>query len=396
MFEITPDHIALLNDEDLRTLVARLCEAEARRRGFSASSVTWGGNQNATDGGIDVRVTLPSGSVIDGFVPRPATGFQVKKQDMPRAQILEEMRPNGALRLSIQKLADEAGAYIIVSSEGSTSDVALNNRREAMKEAVAGVANGEALALDFYDRTRVATWVRSHEGLIPWVRKTIGQTIPGWHSYGSWAYAPVPLTAEYLLDETLRIHPGKRETEKGLSALEGIRQIRDQLREPRHVVRLVGLSGVGKTRLVQALFDDRVGENSLDPSLAIYTNMADGPDPQPMGLASNLVAAETRAILVIDNCPPELHLRLSELGRHPDSKVSLITVEYDIREDEPEGTEVFTLESSSPDLIENSSNNASPTSHKSMLEPSPSLPAVTHASQSRSPQQSVGTRRLRG
>src|SRR5216683_6871227 len=70
MFEITADDIALLNDENLRALVARLCEAEVRRRGFSASCVTWGGSQNAADGGIDVRVALPPGSIIDGFVPR--------------------------------------------------------------------------------------------------------------------------------------------------------------------------------------------------------------------------------------------------------------------------------------------------------------------------------------
>ena len=139
---------------------------------------------------------------------------------------------------------------------------------------------------------------------------------------------------------------------RGVSALEGIRQMRDQLREARSVVRLVGLSGVGKTRLVQALFDDRVGVQSLNPSLAIYTNMADSPDPQPIGLASDLVAAGTPAILVIDNCPPELHQRLSEVCRQERSKLSVITVEYDIREDEPEGTEVFTLETSSSELIE--------------------------------------------
>ena len=93
MFEITPDDIARLDDKNLRAVVARLCEAELRRRGLSASCVTWGGDQNAADGGIDVRVALPPGSVIDGFVPRAATGFQVKKQDMPRAEILDEMRP---------------------------------------------------------------------------------------------------------------------------------------------------------------------------------------------------------------------------------------------------------------------------------------------------------------
>jgi hypothetical protein len=117
-------------------------------------------------------------------------------------------------------------------------------------------------------------------------------------------------------------------------------------------VRLVGLSGVGKTRFVQALFDDRIGENSLDPSLAIYTNMAEGPDPQPIGLATDLITGRTRAILVIDNCPPDLHGRLSDLCRSPDSRVSLITVEYDVREDQPEGTDVYSLEPSSTDLIE--------------------------------------------
>jgi len=81
-------------------------------------------------------------------------------------------------------------------------------------------------------------------------------------------------------------------------------------------------------------------------------NMADGPDPQPTGLASDLIAARTRVILVVDNCPPELHRRLSELCRSPGSTVSVVTVEYDIREDEPEGTDVFALEPSSSDLVE--------------------------------------------
>ena len=44
MFEITGDDISLLNDEQLRAVVARLCEAELRKRGFSPAHVTWGGN----------------------------------------------------------------------------------------------------------------------------------------------------------------------------------------------------------------------------------------------------------------------------------------------------------------------------------------------------------------
>jgi hypothetical protein len=352
MFEITGDDIALLNDERLREVIGRLCEAELRQRGLSPAHVTWGGNQNAPDGGIDVRVALPAGIAIDGFIPRAATGFQVKQEDMPPGKVGEEMRPKSVLRPSIQALADQAGAYIIVSSQGSTADTPLTSRRGAMRAAVQGEPNADALLLDFYDRTRIAAWVRTHEGLIPRVRELIGKSIPGWRSYGSWATPPEPLTAEYLLDNKLRIHASKHQTQAGVSALEGITQLRNELRIPRNVVRLIGLSGIGKTRLVQALFDDRIGEQCLDPAIAIYTDFAVGPNPQPVALATDLVAGQTRAILVIDNCKPELHQRLSDVCRQPQSNVSVITVEYDIRDDEPEGTEVFRLDTSSRELIE--------------------------------------------
>src|SRR5262249_49346380 len=124
MFEITADDIAALNDEDLRSLIARLCEAEMRRRRLPTSSVTWGGDQNAADGGLDVRVELPKRTVIDGFVPRPITGFQVKKSDMTPAKISGEMKPRGKVRAAIRSLAERSGAYIIVSSKASVSDSA--------------------------------------------------------------------------------------------------------------------------------------------------------------------------------------------------------------------------------------------------------------------------------
>src|ERR1700685_3906619 len=118
MFDITPDDIALLDDKALRTLVGRLCESEMRKRGLPVSAVTYGGDQNAADGGIDVQVSLPASADITGYIPRPVTGFQVKNMDMPPAETTAEMRPlpTGVLRPSIRKLADQSGAYIIVSS----------------------------------------------------------------------------------------------------------------------------------------------------------------------------------------------------------------------------------------------------------------------------------------
>lgn len=352
MFEITRDDIAALNDEDLRTLIGRLCEAELRRKGLPVSAVTWGGDQTAKDGGLDVRVALELGTKIEGFVPRAATGFQVKKPDMPAAEIAKEMKPKGLLRPVIEELAAASGSYIIVSSNGSTSDLALTSRRKSMAAAVAGSPNASKLHLEFYDRNRVASWVRDHAGLIPWVRARIGRAFRGWQAYGGWSLVPANADHSYLLDDKARIKTVRKDDADGLTAVEGINRIRDALRSPGQVVRLVGLSGVGKTRLAEALFDPTSGTNALDQSLAIYTDTGFEPDPQPRGLASDLIASGTRAIVVIDNCPPETHRQVADVARMPGSTIGVITIEYDIKDDKPEGTDVFSLETSSLPLIE--------------------------------------------
>lgn len=353
MFDITSDEINQLNDIDLRELVGRLCEAELMSRELSPAAVTWGGNQTAADGGLDVRVELPPGVFIEGFIPRGSTGFQVKKPDMPRAEIISEMRPAGTLRPVIQELADEAGAYVIVSSTGSTADSALRNRRSALRAALNDVANADQLHTDFYDRTRLATWVRCFPGLITWVKERVGKALPGWRPHGPWSGATENVDAEYLLDDKLRLHLGRHRDAPAQSVTHVIDELRDELAQPGKIVRLVGVSGVGKTRLVQALFDPRVGARALLPSLAVYTNLSDNPDPQPTGLASDLIANRMRAVLIVDNCPSDLHRRLSDLCNSRASTISVLTIEYDIRDDQPEGTQVVTLDTSSLELIEN-------------------------------------------
>ena len=56
MFEVTGEDISNLNDVELRTLVVKLCEAELRRVDLPVSALTAGGDQNAPDGGLDVRI----------------------------------------------------------------------------------------------------------------------------------------------------------------------------------------------------------------------------------------------------------------------------------------------------------------------------------------------------
>jgi hypothetical protein len=141
-------------------------------------------------------------------------------------------------------------------------------------------------------------------------------------------------------------------TGKGLSVEAGLLKLRSALSTPGTSTRLAGLSGVGKTRLVQALFDERVGNHALNRSQVLYADVSESPVPDPNTLASQLIAVKTRAVLIVDNCPPDLHQRLTQNCSRPESSVSLQTVEYDVRDDLPEETNVFRLEPASEEIIE--------------------------------------------
>ncbi len=331
LLDITGDDIAELNDTDLRSLIGLLCEADYRSGDLSTRGITWGGHQDAADGGLDVVVRDEGEPPANSFVPKKHTGLQVKNPDMPRKKILEEMRPKGVLRDSIKELIQAGGAYLIVSSKASTTEKTRANRLNAMREAVENEENSQNLFVDFLDRGQVATWVRNHPSLILWVRNKIGRPLQGWRPYENWANAPGGIEEEYLLDDGLRLHDGTGSACEVLSAQDGLFRLRSALSSPRSSVRLVGLSGVGKTRLVQALFDERIGEQQLDSSLAIYTDISDSPLPEPGAMAEQLVASQSKIILIVDNCPPDLHRRLTTTCIQPDSAVSLLTVEYDVR-----------------------------------------------------------------
>ncbi len=137
-----------------------------------------------------------------------------------------------------------------------------------------------------------------------------------------------------------------------MSIIEGIQALRLLLNAPRTSVRLTGLSGVGKTRLAQALFDDRIAGSSLNHIQVLYTDIAYGPEPDPKTLAEQLIASRTRSILMIDNCPPDLHHLMTQTCSAKRSTVSLLTIEYDVRDDLPEETNVFRLEPASKDIIQ--------------------------------------------
>ena len=350
MFEVSAEVIGALDDTQMRELVARLCRADLRVRGLPESGVTAGDGQRAPDGGIDVRVEVAPASGALDFIPSPFTGFQVKKEKSFGAERVKcEMAPEGVIRPVLQELADVAGAYVIVNGGQSVADKGLNERRKAMRETAAELCGAERLTLDFYDGDRVAEWANHHPGIVLWVLEALGRGHVGYRPWGHWCVAPEDTL---IADEAGRLKDRYKKGGEPLSLVAGIERLRESLRQQGACLRLVGVSGTAKTRLAQALFDGRVGEGALAPDLAVYADIGDRPRPSVGEALGWLIRDGRRLVLVVDNCPPDPHRSLArELVRRP-SAVSLLTIEYDIRDDLPEETEVFRLLSGSGELID--------------------------------------------
>ena len=346
-FELESTDITALSDGELRELVARLCEAELIQQGLPPSSVRWGGAQEAADGGLDVSVSGAQNLKMPNFVPRKKTGFQVKKHSMSKASCKKEMQENNEPKPIICELAAKNGAYIIVSGKDDCSEKMLLERLDAMKEALSSLENKDDLVVDFYGRDRLFNWLRCHPSVALWVRSRLGKPLAGWSPFGRWAATPLDQDDEFLVDDFPCVTDANSTMKEPISVSAGIQLTRDRLRKHGSAVRITGLSGVGKTRFAQALFEAGFGGEELPASDVIYADLGNDLSPTASELVTYLVANDFASYLVLDNCPPDVHRSLQKQVSQSGAKLHLLTIEYDISDDKPEETEVVHIEPTS-------------------------------------------------
>lgn len=339
MFEVTGEEIMALEDKALRELVGRLCKAEVERDGIGTAGVQYSGEQDAPDGGADVEVDIGCLLRRRSYIPRACTYFQVKKPKMPPSAIRKEMCLNGKLRDIFGELASAGGCYIIASGKDNVSPPSRKSRIQAMKAVLGSLS--EKVAVDFYDQNRLANWANEYEPVVAWVKGITGHSVEGWRPYGPWARADNGEVLPYIMDKKARVkRPHQPEP---ITVERAQKEICALLNAPGHSVRLIGLSGVGKTRFAQSLFEECSGAGRLSKEQALYVDCQKEPKVSPGEMLGCLIAKQHRRVMVVDNCPASEHHRLTEICSEGKSTVSLLTIEYDVQDDEPEDSEVYQI-----------------------------------------------------
>lgn len=176
------------------------------------------------------------------------------------------------------------------------------------------------------------------------------ELLQGWQRFDDWSNTKASIEEPYFVDNDIKVITPQNINNSELNVVDGINAIRDKLSNGGASVRFVGLSGVGKTRFAQALFDDRIGENNLDVKDVWYCDVGDSPNPAPEHFIEELKLKNKPFILIVDNCGQDTHANLTK--KVQSTEISLLTIEYDVKDDLPERTDVYKLQPNSTDIIQ--------------------------------------------
>ena len=174
---------------------------------------------------------------------------------------------------------------------------------------------------------QVAAWVNRHPSVAAWTKEwTKAGTVGPFRSWIHWASRSEHDSSPWAEDERLHI---LRDT------------VREGVAEPRRVFRVVGSSGVGKSRLLLQALEHSEEEADLGYSIADLVLYADESEVGTLAISDvvqTLAENPQRAVVVVDRCTPETHRILVGLVQRRESSLSLVTLDDDVPADVREQT----------------------------------------------------------
>lgn len=311
-FEVTAEDVIRLS-ADLPNLLRGLLHAEAHTFDLPGAKIHVSGNTSAPDGGEDGRIRWEGGPKATRFLPSRFCQFQVKGGKLTVSAARKEVLSGaGAIKPMVAAALTEGGHYVLLCShQYPQKDIQAraSGIQEVLRQSGLDVPDDRIL---FQDASQIASWVNVHPAVAAWV---LERTRPGlvgpFSTWRNWRDRFEHFRSPWVADERLPIV-----------------QERCALAQQRQgVTRLVGLSGIGKSRLVLEALGP---ENLKLQDLVLYSAESETQVASITKTVQSLALAGVRAIVVVDGCPPKSHRMLAHLVQHKDSSLSLISIDDEV------------------------------------------------------------------
>ena len=318
--EVSGQHIALLTDRTFPLLLGKLLSAEAQAYGLPEYGIHVASNITAPDGGEDGRIRWTEGPSHTSFLPSRFCQFQVKAGKIsPADSARDVVSGKGEIKPMVRSALQEHGHYIMLCAHPYTQQQ-IETRQERIRMALRdGGMTIDDSRVDFRDGDQVAAWVNRYPSVAAWVKElTQPGTVGPFRSWIHWASRSEHDTSPLADDDRLA----------SLSE-----PVKERAAKPRRVVRVVGPSGIGKSRLVLELLKPSEHEESLGFRLAdlvLYADESEMGDIAINDVVQTLAEDQQRAVVVVDRCRPETHRTLVGMVQRRTSLLSLITIDDDI------------------------------------------------------------------
>lgn len=357
IFDVEASQIEALSSTELVELLKKLLHAEAFYSDISLRGVSVPLQINVSDGGEDGRISWIDGLEKTNYLPSRFCIFQAKATDPEPAGWKKEVWTKGSqkkestrkLNEAVTQAISEHGSYI-----GFTSALLIGGkytrRVKAIKEGIqeAGEDPNKLTAIDIYDANKIADWVCQHPAVAIWLNeKQSGLNLRGFQTIERWGnnsdIASIALVEDrasrFLIgDRNIIARPeGNNSADNSLSFGKVKERIFDYFSESGKLIRIIGSSGVGKTRFVyEVLKDENTTVKRLFTISAIYCDFRDI-GSSIFSTVQSISEAGQSALFIVDECPRDIAVRLCKIIASEDSQLKIIaignddqTIEHDI------------------------------------------------------------------
>lgn len=383
IFEAESEQITHLSSIDLVRLMRLLLLAEARLADVPLRAATVPMQITVPDGGDDGRVEWSNGVSLTDYFPSRLCIFQSKAQKITesslRAEVLKNPRdrPKKAgtkkskkistkikpsLSPALTEVLSRKGAYIVFCSKPivtTTKTKLVDAIRTAMRTA--GANPDRLAAIEIYDANKIADWVNVHPSVALWLAEhERRRSLSGFQTYESWGKGREIHGVAWIDDQSKRftgfnLSPVTDEAaelqNQTWTFSETATEISQRLAKDHQSIRITGPSGFGKSRFAFEVFNrGSTIADQLDRASVIYADHSLVGD-EVAKLAMQIAEQGAASILVVDECPDQVHLKLASIVQRTDSKLRVVTLDVETKILQADDTLTIQLEPASEDMI---------------------------------------------
>ena len=344
IFEVNASQIERLDANQVVELLRKLVHAELLKYKIPLRSASVHARINIADGGEDGRVSWAGGPNQTDWLPSRFSVFQCKRGAISPSELKKEtwtkasQKRKPELNEALTQAIALSGSYTVVTTTaiaGTKRDPRIEAIRKGIQEA--GHDPKCLTSIDIYDCNRLADWTNTHPAVALWLNTLLRDVyLGGFQTHEDWSRTPDISKVPYKNSKEPRYLPKGSEIrtwknqEPGITEekdLAGIRQLIVKFfRDRGNALRVTGPSGFGKTRFVHELINIKPDpDDALDKNQIIFCNYADVRD-RVINLARELADSGSGALLIVDDCPDSIHMRLSEAANRQGSNCAVITI----------------------------------------------------------------------